>query len=44
MIVERLLLVSTCATSLLTNGASAEDRAWLTKVANRVGVGAALPG
>ncbi|KAB2965033.1 MAG: putative CRISPR-associated protein [Thermoanaerobaculia bacterium] len=31
---ERLLLVSTCGTSLLTNGTSAEDRAWLTKVAN----------
>jgi len=32
--VERLLLVSTCGTSLLTNGASTDDRAWLTKVAN----------
>ncbi|HEX9640384.1 MAG TPA: putative CRISPR-associated protein [Candidatus Krumholzibacteria bacterium] len=35
---ERLLLVSTCGTSLLTNGASADDRTWLTKVANDVEV------
>ncbi len=35
---ERLLLVSTCGTSLLTNGASSDDRAWLTKVANEVEV------
>lgn len=38
---ERLLLVSTCGTSLLTNGASADDRAWLTKIANEVEVDAA---
>lgn len=35
---ERLLLVSTCGTSLLTNGASLDDRAWLTMVANEVEV------
>jgi putative CRISPR-associated protein (TIGR02619 family) len=35
---DRILLVSTCGTSLLTNEASAEDRAWLTKVANDVAV------
>ncbi len=29
-----LLLVSTCGTSLLTNGLSAEDRSWLTRIAN----------
>lgn len=34
----RLLLVSTCGTSLLTNGANADDRTWLTKVANDVGI------
>lgn len=34
----RLLLVSTCGTSLLMNGASSEDRAWLTKIANEVEV------
>src|SRR5690606_20853175 len=39
--VERLLLRSTCGTSLLTNGASADDRAWLTKVANDIEVDAA---
>lgn len=38
---DRLVLLSTCGTSLLTNGASAEDRAWLTKVANEVEVDAA---
>ena len=38
---ERLLLVSTCGTSLLTNGASTDDRTWLTKVANAVEVDAA---
>jgi putative CRISPR-associated protein (TIGR02619 family) len=36
----RLLLVSTCGTSLLTNGASEDDRAWLTKTANDVEVDA----
>lgn len=36
--VDRLLLLSTCGTSLLTNGASAEDRLWLTKIANEVKV------
>ncbi len=30
----RLLVVSTCGTSLLTNGACPEDRSWLTKIAN----------
>lgn len=35
---ERLLLVSTCGTSLLTNGASDDDRLWLTQIANDVGV------
>jgi hypothetical protein len=35
---DRLLLVSTCGTSLLTNGASTEDRTWLTTVANDVEV------
>jgi len=39
--IERILLVSTCGTSLLTNGASTEDRAWLTKSANDVEVDAA---
>lgn len=39
--IERILLVSTCGTSLLTNGASTEDRAWLTKIANDVEVDAA---
>jgi hypothetical protein len=29
---ERLLVVSTCGTSLLTNGASADDRDWLMSV------------
>lgn len=38
---DRLLLVSTCGTSLLTNGASDADRAWLTKIANDVEVDAA---
>lgn len=38
--IERILLVSTCGTSLLTNGASTEDRAWLTKIANDVEVDA----
>jgi putative CRISPR-associated protein (TIGR02619 family) len=38
---SRLLLVSTCGTSLLTNGASPDDRAWLTKSANDVEVDAA---
>lgn len=38
---ERLLLVSTCGTSLLTNGASTEDRVWLTTIANDVEVDAA---
>jgi putative CRISPR-associated protein (TIGR02619 family) len=38
---ERLLLVSTCGMSLLTNGASANDRAWLTIIANEVEVDAA---
>lgn len=36
--IERLLLVSTCGTSLLTNGASDTDRRWLTQVANEVDV------
>jgi len=35
---ERLLLVTTCGTSLLTNSACSEDRDWLTKVANDVEV------
>jgi len=35
---ERLLLVSTCGTSLLTSGASDADRRWLTQVANDVDV------
>lgn len=35
---DRLVLVSTCGTSLLTNGASTEDRAWITKVANDIEV------
>src|SRR5690606_36620821 len=39
--IERILLVSTCGTSLLTNGANTEDRAWLTKSANDVEVDAA---
>jgi len=38
---ERLLLLSTCGTSLLTNGASADDRAWLTQIANDVEVDSA---
>lgn len=38
---DRLLLVSTCGTSLLTNGASTDDRVWLTKIANDVEVDAA---
>lgn len=38
---KRLLLVSTCGTSLLTNGASTEDRVWLTTIANDVEVDAA---
>lgn len=36
--IERLLLVSTCGTSLLTNGASEADRTWLTQIANDVDV------
>lgn len=35
---NRLLLVSTCGTSLLTNGASDSDRRWLTQIANDVDV------
>lgn len=35
---ERLLLVSTCGTSLLTNGARDADRDWLTQIANDVNV------
>ena len=31
---DRLLLLSTCGTSLFTNGSSPEERAWLTKNAN----------
>jgi len=38
---DRLLLLSTCGTSLLTNGAGTDDRAWLTKIANDVEVDAA---
>lgn len=38
---ERLLLLSTCGTSLLTNGAGTDERAWLTKIANDVEVDAA---
>lgn len=38
---KRLLLLSTCGTSLLTNGASTEDRVWLTTIANDVEVDAA---
>ncbi|MGE3965958.1 MAG: putative CRISPR-associated protein [Planctomycetota bacterium] len=34
----KMLLISTCGTSLLTNGASTEDRVWLTKGANEVEV------
>ncbi|MCC6644093.1 MAG: hypothetical protein IT374_00775 [Polyangiaceae bacterium] len=30
-----LLIVSTCGTSLLTNGATDEDRRWLTSITNR---------
>lgn len=37
----KMLLVSTCGTSLLTNGASTEDRVWLTTIANDVEVDAA---
>lgn len=37
----KLLLVSTCGTSLLTNGSSLEDRGWLTAIANDVEVDAA---
>lgn len=37
---ERLLLVSTCGTSLLTNGASSDDRSWLIRVANETEVDA----
>lgn len=39
--VERLLLLSTCGTSLLTNGASNEERTWVTQVANEMEVDAA---
>lgn len=35
---ERLLLVSTCGTSLLTNGAGDADRRWLTQIANDIEV------
>lgn len=35
---ERLLLVSTCGTSLLTNAASDADRRWLTQIANDIEV------
>lgn len=38
---DRLLLLSTCGTSLLTNSAGTDDRAWLTKIANDVEVDAA---
>jgi putative CRISPR-associated protein (TIGR02619 family) len=38
---DRLLLLSTCGTSLLTNGAGTDERAWLTKIANDVEVDAA---
>jgi putative CRISPR-associated protein (TIGR02619 family) len=38
---ERMLLLTTCGTSLLTNGASKDDSAWLKKVANDVEVDAA---
>mgnify|MGYP000865810167 CR=1 FL=1 len=37
---DRLLLLSTCGTSLLTNGAGTDDRAWPTKIANDVDVDA----
>ncbi len=37
-VIERLLLVSTCGTSLLTNGATEDDRRWLTRIANDVEV------
>jgi len=30
-----MLLVSTCGTSIFTNGASTEDRAWLAEIANK---------
>lgn len=40
---DRLLLVSTCGTSLLTNGASTEDRVWLTTIANDVDVARLTP-
>lgn len=33
---ERILLVSTCGTSLLTNGASEDDRKWLGGNANKI--------
>lgn len=36
--IDRLLLISTCGTSLFTNDANADDRAWLTKIANDVEV------
>lgn len=36
--IDRLLLVSTCGTSLLTNGADPADQNWLKKVANDVDV------
>jgi len=39
--IDRLLLVSTCGTSLLTNGANEDDRAWLTMIANDTEVAAA---
>ena len=34
MVIDRLVLISTCGTSLLTNGATNEERAWLTSLAN----------
>ena len=39
--IDRLLLVSTCGTSLLANDASEDDRTWLTKIANDVEVDSA---
>jgi putative CRISPR-associated protein (TIGR02619 family) len=33
---DHLLLISTCGTSLLTNGASTGEREWLTEIANDV--------
>lgn len=31
---DKLLLLSTCGTSVLTHGATAEERSWLSKIAN----------